>query len=554
MSESNHADDEIRRVESRLRQEQLIQSSLSNGDSAWTIVYEDWHHAEDHGGRYIMLSQPSIRERVLADACWDLMKGDGTPGFSKSYEDGEQVTEYCRTGCGPDIEPLVIVQEFHGAVPDALLISEEFRLLMNLWLDPKTGDYYRIEDDGSRDLAIRISLSKIEIRTPILKRYLAARQLDAVVFVDSVVSEPIGDNHDYSHLDLERTVQDNFILSRNIGTLHREEIFSRVLAKRIIKAPPQQTCGLWPWDKVSASEYPEFIIGEDDYGRPIKYTCNPKELGNYFGANPGAPHYLTPVFFKPEVLQRYYDDTSLYSVKAGRLSCAHKWGVEIDNDTPGRVMVFLGDIGRDIPSAQWPHWLAHNVPPTGRVSESHFRRSILGQWVGSESPEHLFKISYRDLQNAWNENNGWTLYRSDEQQVSSALQRLRIPLNETETEFRDQLLNLALVLVDPLNEKKLTAELPKIDNEKGIAKLKRYLENHSYSHVDRDITLLQKIQKMRSLIAAHASGSSGQNLMKKELAEVSSSQFIADIMTKATQMMRDLAQLAQSDGSRRAMT
>lgn len=279
MSESNHADDEIRRVESRLRQEQLIQSSLSNGDSAWTIVYEDWHHAEDHGGRYIMLSQPSIRERVLADACWDLMKGDGTPGFSKSYEDGEQVTEYCRTGCGPDIEPLVIVQEFHGAVPDALLISEEFRLLMNLWLDPKTGDYYRIEDDGSRDLAIRISLSKIEIRTPILKRYLAARQLDAVVFVDSVVSEPIGDNHDYSHLDLERTVQDNFILSRNIGTLHREEIFSQVLAKRIIKAPPQQTCGLWPWDKVSASENPEFIIGEDDYGRPISTHAIRKNWG-----------------------------------------------------------------------------------------------------------------------------------------------------------------------------------------------------------------------------------------------------------------------------------
>lgn len=534
MTDNTGDNENTRRIESRLRQERLIQSSLSNGDGPWTIVYEDWHDGDDYGGRYIMLSQPSIREQVLTNASWDLTIGQGVPVFSISYSHGKQCIEYGRTDCSPDIEPLVIVQEFHGVVSDALLISEEFRLLMNLWLDPKTGDYYRIEDDGSRDLSIKVSTNRIEIRTPILKRYMAARQLDAVLFVDSTVCESTHDNYsDYSHLDIERTDEEDYFLSRNIGTLYQDDVFSRVLAKRIIKAPPQSTCGLWPWDDASTAEYPEFIIGEDDCGLPVRRT-----------SNPDAPHYLTPVFFKPEVLQRYYDDTSLYSVTASRLSCAHKWSVAIDNNTPGFVMVFLGDIGRDIPSTHWPHWLAYNVPPTGHMSESHFRRSFLGQWVESESPEHLFKIAYRDLQNAWRDRYGWCLYREDDPQVSSTLQRLRIPLNETETEFRDQLLNLALILVDPLNEKKLTAELPKIENEKGIAKLKRYLEDQSYAHTERDIALLKKIQKMRSLIAAHASGSSGQSLMEKELTDSSSQQYIAETMMQATQMMRDLVELA----------
>ena len=539
----NMANKEISQIEEILKQEQIISSSLTNGDGPWTIICDDWNDDNGcYGGRYIALSRPELRGRILSNMGWDLMKGHGVPGFMGSDADAE----YFRNDGAPDFEPLVIFQEFHDVVPDAILISEEFRLLMNLWLDPKTGNYFQIGDDGSKNLAIKIDGHKVEVRTPVLKRYLAARQLDAALFVDSTASVPTAEAREaFIHLSIEDCSNNrDKCLSRYIGELHRsshEEMFSRVLAKRILLAPLQKTCGIWPWDNIEVEDYPNFIIGENETGRPIRFTCNPDKLANYFGANPDAPHYLTPVFFKPEVLQRYYDDSSLYEVRDGRLSCGHKWGVQIDNDNPGFVAVFLGDIGRDIPQSHWEHWLSHNVPPTQKMSETNIRRSFFGQFVDSKNPEHRFKMSYKELNRVWEQRWGWSLYREARGQDAGVLRRLRIPVNDTDTELRTQLLNLALVLVDLLNEKGITEKLSKkIEDEQGIAKLQRFLKTTSYEYVDRDISLLRKIQRMRSRIAAHASGTSGQELLEKELSGRSPRQYIQHLLAEAAQMMGDL--------------
>lgn len=49
------------------------------------------------------------------------------------------------------------------------------------------------------------------------------------------------------------------------------------------------------------------MIGEDEGGQLHRFNCNPNALADYFGGNPDAPHYLTPVFFRREVLQRYFE-------------------------------------------------------------------------------------------------------------------------------------------------------------------------------------------------------------------------------------------------------
>ncbi len=33
-----------------------------------------------------------------------------------------------------------------------------------------------------------------------------------------------------------------------------------------------------PGTKDDAADYPEFIIGENEYGKPVKYTCDPDVL------------------------------------------------------------------------------------------------------------------------------------------------------------------------------------------------------------------------------------------------------------------------------------
>jgi len=123
------------------------------------------------------------------------------------------------------------------------------------------------------------------------------------------------------------------------------------------------------------------------------------------------------------------------------------------------------------------------------------------------------------------------------------IQRVRIPLNNTDTEFEAQLLSLAKLLVDLLNESAIATGLPPIKDEKGISKLKRFLEARGYEHVDRDIGLLRRIQSLRSRIAAHTSGSSGQAFLAEELDGLSKPDFIEKLMREATQMFTDLSEL-----------
>jgi hypothetical protein len=534
---------------SDLEQQTIITNFFANGDGPWTVVYDEWsEEGVRNGGQFIALSQPTLREKILADAGWDVRKGEGIPGFVMS---GDEVSYY-RSASLPEFEPLVILQEFFGVVPDVVNISEDFRYLMRLWLDDKSGNYYQIQEDGGKELVVRVSGERIEIRTPVLKRYLAARQLDAVMYIDSNVSADFdGELSALSDLDTDVISAERLTcLSRNVwrDSSQRSRVWTRLLAKRILEHPSREKCGIWPWDDIAPDEYPEFIIGENDSGEAISWTCSPESLRNYHGKNPDAPHYLTPVYFKPEVLKRYYEDDG-YEVRDGYLSCGSQWGVSIDNGCLGYVSVFLGDIGRDIPQSHWNHWKAYNTPPLGGMSRSAILRSYFNQSVASDNPEHKFKRAFTDLQDEWEEVWGWRLHRKGEGLDAGVLARLHIPVNESETEFRTQSLNLALIMVDLLNEKCLNQEISKVSGERGIDKLRRFLEINEYEYVERDVSLLKKVYQMRSRFVAHSSGVQGQVKLQKELGDRSYREYFIEVINEITQMLLDLKRFAKRRAS-----
>jgi hypothetical protein len=80
-------------------------------------------------------------------------------------------------------------------------------------------------------------------------------------------------------------------------------VYSRLLGKVLIYPGPQ-----WANIHEREEEYPEFIISVDSAGMDVCHSCDPDGLANLFGANQGAPSYLTPIFLPPrgtaEVLQR----------------------------------------------------------------------------------------------------------------------------------------------------------------------------------------------------------------------------------------------------------
>lgn len=82
--------------------------------------------------------------------------------------------------------------------------------------------------------------------------------------------------------------------------------FSRIHGKKLILCHSIEYCGAWPFEK--KKEYQQFIIiiGGDSE-EPEIFTSDSDLLANYFGANPKASHYLKPVFFRKEVMQKYYE-------------------------------------------------------------------------------------------------------------------------------------------------------------------------------------------------------------------------------------------------------
>ena len=541
---NDNSEDAINEALELLKQEKMINDSLANGTGPWTVVYDSWSDENgSRGGRYACFAKPGQHEEIISDPTWDFGPGDGCPGFSSEYKDGERIITYYQNDKAPAFEPLIIVQRFCDVVPDALILSEEFRLLMNLWQDPQTGNYFLIGNGDAKDPAVRFKDGKVEIRTPILRRYQATRQLDLLLFTDSIVFTRCHVSDESLHdLRIEEPTEERlgYISRAAANSKYTSDLgsYSRVLMKRILP-PPQEKSGIGLWEE-QQKEYPEFIIGEDEDGNPVKYTCDPDKLANYFGKNSDAPHYLTPVFFKRSVLQPYYDKSEIYTVGSHDLHCLQKWGVEIDNDNLERVAVFLGDLGRDDLSNDWPHWQYHNIPPGYGMSDSH----ILNQFT--YNPEHQFKCKYSELQKEWEQSWGWRLHREPAKQDAGAIKRLRVPLNETEAEFKHQLLNLALVLVDLLNEKSIGKECPEAKNEKGggISKLECFLKHYSYPHVERDISVLRTVQSMRSRIAAHASGSSGQKYLDEQLNSKTTQEYFVLLLEKVVTMLDNLIAFA----------
>ena len=111
----------------------------------------------------------------------------------------------------------------------------------------------------------------------------------------------------------------------------------------------------------------DFIVGLDENGNSIKYSCNPDGLANNFGKNPDSPNYLTPIFFRREVLTKYYAHSERYSVEDGYLRCQGIWGLQLDNNHNDYIIVFLGDLGRDLPSEEQMYWRSQNIPPEGKI-------------------------------------------------------------------------------------------------------------------------------------------------------------------------------------------
>jgi hypothetical protein len=258
-----------------------------------------------------------------------------------------------------------------------------------------------------------------------------------------------------------------------------------------------------------------FVMGRGPDGQEISSTCDPEQLANSFGKNPRNADYLTPVFFRKEVLSKYANQPGKYSITDSRLKCASLWSVMIDNNHDRHVAVFLGDLGRDLPPKERIYWRAFNVVTDARLSEAFARRNLLGEFSETDRPEFLFKRRYVAFNVEWIERWGWPLFRALNSENAHVFDALHVPLTDEQREFDEQVLNLCKVMIDSLNEDGIRTKIkgdvrPEL---KGIDKLELFLNGQPGDH-DEVIRVLRGLQGLRSSGAAHIKGSKYKRMLE----------------------------------------
>lgn len=505
-----NADNEKKRLTQAKQLERLLREPKP---TEMLIVYLSSYSKNTHNyGIHPALIPINQKDEILESCSWDLSHESGIPGSCVYYENGEERPEYFRFGSDNGIEPLVIYRNFHGVRDGYQEVSEEFRLFHNLYHDHKNNRYIKISDDGNETTVIEESDDCIKIRLKELKQFLAIKDMCLSIQFDCTEHTALSLD-DLSREEDCKDYKDGICIWSlcygDFGGMGGEsKAFSRLLGKKLISPFPKSKSGVCGFSEEEKKQYVDFIIDIDEIGDEISFNSSPDLLANYFGANPDAPNYLTPVHFDKKVLDKYYGQPSKYAVEDSYIRCASLWRLQMDNHHDNKVCVWLGDLG-GLAYQEQLYWRSHNIPPEGSVSKTYFKRQILAQFTDSDRPEHIFKSKYKKLYSLGMENLGWELLLPLNEDDVHHLESLRIPSTNEQSDFDELILGLTKILIDSLNEKSLNEYIDKSRRDEfkgGISRLEFVLKQQKVENFDGHTQFLRKLQNLRSSSAAHRKG------------------------------------------------
>lgn len=521
------------------------------GKTEWITALSTQALHPETGRSYFFsaLISDSKVDDVLKDCSWDLQIGHGFPGYITHYQNEGKITEYHRF---PDegIEPLVYWRDFHGIKEIYYEISEEFRLFFNLYEDRKSlndSKFIYFDSNGDEHEAVLITPNEVKVKLKFLKEFLFAKKMHLAIYFDfmrfsdktinelkqpeirSVFQE---DKYIYSICVIDCGIDLAIDKTKSQGWLHGKKLIAG------LENHNHNTFGC-----VVERKYEDFIIGIDENGDEIFHTCEEGKLSDYFGKNPGSPNYMTPVIFKRDVLKKYYDNPDKYTVDDGRLSCKDIWGMRIDNNHQKYVMVFLGDLGH-LNYKEQNYWKSFNIPDQGGISRVAYERGVKGQFTDPDQPDLYFKQKLSVFQKRWFGKYGWYLFKPLSKGDAHHLKSLHIPTTNDQKEFDEQVLSLAKIILESLNEKELSKD---VSIEKGHPKsidiFEAFLESKNI-HLDGMFEFIRNLQSLRSTFVAHRKSERSKDYKKVrkyfEFDKKDNQEIFEDIMVKTIWMLNSL--------------
>ena len=364
----------------------------------WIRIEEHYFEDYRHGGRGAVLVGAADAPQALSGESW-IGRGLGATGSGTDrdgcprFDDGLTVRDR-----GIEVKFLVRVRDQHGLRDRVVEVSHSF-----LWywdaIEREDGWYY-LNEAGQDQQLIRYEVSKdawaVDVQALPLRRYLADSGQALIAQVDHVLKVS-GDDFQRAELAFESDwARFSWSCVAN-GLPGDRPHFSRLLGQYAVRGSISAASLRWEFSNEEV-DYPELVYDIDpESGSLLKHTCDPDQLGTYFDSDDSRLHYLTPINFLPGVMEKYTSDPERFHVDSTSITCLDLWSVDLSINTADLIEVYLGDIGRDIPARDWPHWLSYNVRPEGAMQKDRFRRDFLAQSASSEDPIGEMKALRRQV-------------------------------------------------------------------------------------------------------------------------------------------------------------
>ena len=481
-------------------------------------------------GGWIVLNSPSTGCALVSDdtlpTClqsyvWDLPWDDARPQVTEFFDERKPQLQKNKSG----LFPFIYQREPKGNYCRIIEIIEHFRLLYDLRvvnISTNESEYVQVDECGDDVSVIKIKDTLVQVSVKYLFEYMALRELNLLVFFDFMNYSP----KTYAEQGIEFKenrieLGDNYCL--NYSNILYPEGYGQsggwLMGKIALRFNSGDIKHLWsPTDET----YEEFIYKCDERGNELLSTCDEEQLSNLFVKKPGDPLTLTPIFFKKEVLDKYYANPNKYSVNDGGIS-GPTWRLPIDNDrNDNRIAVLLYHLGR-IPHKEQLHWKQFNIAPLAHdgVSKTAWNRWFEGRFCDcKESVDLVLKNKLSTFSEKWYKINGWYLFKPLNPKDEFYLTNLHcLTVRDNDKDFESQILALTKVFIDSLNVKGLRKHINE-SNEAVIDYVSKS-KKESLSQLSGSITLfeaysldkgiydkdafdfLRNVQNLRSMDIAH---------------------------------------------------
>jgi hypothetical protein len=262
-------------------------------------------------------------------------------------------------------------------------------------------------------------------------------------------------------------------------------------------------------------QYATFIAHDWKHGVVHECSCDPKLLGNYF-VKSDLPYETSPVFFRPEVLQKYKADTDKYQLHDRSITCRHAWHLQTyDVNEAGQVHTYLVYLSH-LPYEEQLYWKSFNEAAKDPISRRAFQTDFEGKWDLEYDPLQSLRrvlLALHENQVSW-----WTL------RESNLLEKAHYPVTKAADEWAKELHALDKLVVegfvtDDLRTRAVSLGRTVDRQWRSLKLLEEVLRGlgSDEEQLREVVGPLRELNSLRSKISGHAAGSEAERIKAEVL-------------------------------------